>query len=78
MNCRREDVLNEFIQSEALKEKSTLNEDEIKDVSFSIKTPDVLIEVLKTLIRSYSAGNTEIMIHREMNTTIKKMVKNDN
>ena len=75
---RREDLLENFVQTKEYSSKSSLSEAEIIDMNFTKKNSDLLTEVMKTLIKSYCADNTEHKINRDMNTTIKAGVERDN
>ena len=70
MKCQREDVLSQFLKSELLREKTTLNEDELKGVNFSDESPDLLIEALKKLIFSYCKEDSASQILRNINQRI--------
>ena len=77
MRYSREDILNEFLYNSQLIEKSKMNESDLANVRFGQKSSDILVEVLKKLISSYTQGNSEQKITRDMNVIIEKMLKDD-
>ncbi len=77
MRYSREDILNEFLYNSLLIEKSKMNESDLANVRFGQKSSDILVEVLKKLISSYTQGNSEQKITRDMNVIIEKMLKDD-
>lgn len=74
MKCKREDVLQHFLQSKLLLEKSTLSEDELQNVSFTDNSQDLLVESLKRLTFSYCQEDSDLKILQNVNKEIKQII----
>lgn len=74
MKGNREEILKQFLQSDLLREASTLSVEELKKVSFSDETPDLFVEALKSLTLSYCQENSDLKILQMVNKEIKQMI----
>jgi len=68
----RQELLNTFIESGLLAEYSTLEENEISNLSFNEKTICPLVESLKLLIVEVSNETSETVILNKLFSLIKK------
>ena len=77
MKFDRNEMLAEFVKCEALKERTELNADQLKDVDFSNNSDDLLIESLKSLLISFCNDDSDTLILRQVNLRIDKMSKRE-
>ncbi len=71
MSCHRDQVLENFLKSNTLREKTLLSDDEFKKIRFGSDSGDMLIEALKTLIISYCKDDSPVIILKNINNKIK-------
>ena len=72
MSCDREQVLENFLKSDILREKVTLSKDDLTKIRFGEESGDILIEALKTMIFSYCRDDSTAVILKNINNKIKK------
>lgn len=75
MSKNRKDVLQSFLDSDALLEQSDLKKNELGQVNFGPPASgDILIEALKKLVHSYCNDDAEVTIIRNVNVTIEESI----
>ena len=70
MSSKRDAILQNYLKSAKLKEKTTLSDLELTSVDFSERSSDPLVEVVKKLILSYCKHESQLTTLRNINATI--------
>jgi hypothetical protein len=68
----RKIMLKKYLSNELFKEFTSLSEQQVKDIDFSSKTSDPLVEALKKLIFSFCQTEAQVTIIRNVNREIEK------
>ena len=76
MKCDRVEVLKNYLRCEDLIERTNLTVEELRVVTFSKNSGDLLVEAVKKLIFSYCNEDSSPKILRNINQRIKEMEGN--
>ena len=72
--CERTKVLAKFANNDVFVKKTELDQDKLANIDFTQDSGDLLAEVVKKLVFSYCAGESDITTIRNMNNVIKNSV----
>jgi len=70
----RKIMLEKYLSNDLFKELTNLSEQQIKDIVFSSRTSDPLVEALKKLIFSYCQSDAQVTIIKNVNREIEQAV----
>lgn len=75
MRYDRTEMLNTFLNCDAIDNETDLSKEEISKVQIGVNSEDMLIECLKILLISHSNGDGEQLCFRKVNVKIQEMTK---
>lgn len=73
----RGQVLKNFLLSDKYKELTTLTDEEIKNVDYTVNSGDLLTEVLKVALAKHSADDAHAVIQRALSLVVSQYVENE-